>query len=251
MSAHDESQSAPAAPALRNDPDAANPEILVLLIAHDGDDSPAVALARNRAELLEQVKVAVWGEPHPDDTTNDAGDDMAEGMTDTLLETGVMTFEGDPPLRLVRIPVEWTECLACMDASRCRQSGLCDFPPNVIPALKAAELVLFDVANAEHICSLCGAKGWHSCGVASDENARTALSSPAPMSKSAEQRLLDALRWALGSGGEFPARGAGQGAYWWRTELMRRAGLHWDGEQFQLDVHLAPSVDEVRKGVAK
>ena len=81
-------------------------EILVLLIEHDGDDSPAVALARNRAELLEQVKVAVWGEPHPDDTTNDAGDDMAEGMTDTLLETGVMRFEGDKPLRLVRIPVD-------------------------------------------------------------------------------------------------------------------------------------------------
>lgn len=82
-------------------------EILVLLVEHDGNDSPAVALARNRAELLEQVKVAVWGEPHPKDTTNDFGDDMAEGMTDTLLETGVMTFEGDPPLRLVRIPVEW------------------------------------------------------------------------------------------------------------------------------------------------
>lgn len=81
-------------------------EILILLIAHDGPDSPAVALARNRAELLEQVKVAVWGEPHPEDTTNDAGDDMAEGMTDTLLETGVMAFEGDPPMRLVRIPVD-------------------------------------------------------------------------------------------------------------------------------------------------
>jgi hypothetical protein len=91
-------------------------EILVLLISHDGDDSPAVALARNRAELLQHVKIAVWGEPHPADTTNDAGDDMAEGITDTLLETGVMAFEGDPPLRLVRIPVqarqqpgEWAE----------------------------------------------------------------------------------------------------------------------------------------------
>lgn len=95
-------------------------EILVLLIHHDGDDSPAVALVRNRAELLEQVKVAVWGEPHPDDTTNDAGDDMAEGMTDVLLETGVMRFEGDPPLKLVRIPVDWFDASGV--SASCRQS---------------------------------------------------------------------------------------------------------------------------------
>jgi hypothetical protein len=88
-------------------------EVMVLLIEHDGDDSPSVALARDRTELLAQVKVAVWGEPHPADTTNDFGDDMAEGITDTLLETGVMTFEGDPPLRLVRVQVEgWFTALA-------------------------------------------------------------------------------------------------------------------------------------------
>ena len=49
----------------------------------------------------------------------------------------------------------------------------------------------------------------------------------------AEQRVRDleaAIRWALGEEGEFPSREAGQGAYWWRTELRQRAALRGTGE---------------------
>lgn len=44
------------------------------------------------------------------------------------------------------------------------------------------------------------------------------------------KRLERALRWALGELGEFPGRerGPNDGAWWWRTELQRRAGLRWD-----------------------
>jgi hypothetical protein len=38
-------------------------------------------------------------------------------------------------------------------------------------------------------------------------------------------RLRSAIRWALGEEGEFPLRPEGKGAYWWRTELRRRAGI--------------------------
>lgn len=38
-------------------------------------------------------------------------------------------------------------------------------------------------------------------------------------------QLENAIRWALGENGDFPPREEGQGAYWWRTELRRRAGL--------------------------
>lgn len=39
------------------------------------------------------------------------------------------------------------------------------------------------------------------------------------------RRLQMAVRWALGEVGDFPMRQEGQGAYWWRTELRKRAGL--------------------------
>ena len=39
------------------------------------------------------------------------------------------------------------------------------------------------------------------------------------------RELEDAIRWALGEVGDFPARGPAQGAYWWRSELLRRARL--------------------------
>lgn len=44
--------------------------------------------------------------------------------------------------------------------------------------------------------------------------------------------LEAAITWALGAGEPFPLREAGQGAYWWRSELQKRAGLKWDGEKF-------------------
>jgi hypothetical protein len=46
------------------------------------------------------------------------------------------------------------------------------------------------------------------------------------------RRYFGALVWALGAGGEFKQREPGDGAYWWRRELCRRAGLEWDGKQF-------------------
>lgn len=38
-------------------------------------------------------------------------------------------------------------------------------------------------------------------------------------------RLRAALTWALGEGDDFPVRQDGQGQYWWRSELRRRAAL--------------------------
>ena len=38
-------------------------------------------------------------------------------------------------------------------------------------------------------------------------------------------RLHDVIRWALGENGDFAQRPEGKGAYWWRTELRRRANL--------------------------
>lgn len=37
--------------------------------------------------------------------------------------------------------------------------------------------------------------------------------------------LTEAIRWALGEVDEFPERQDGQGPYWWRAELRRRAAL--------------------------
>lgn len=37
-------------------------------------------------------------------------------------------------------------------------------------------------------------------------------------------KLREAVEWALGEKGDFPPRGEGQGKYWWRKELRRRAG---------------------------
>ena len=38
------------------------------------------------------------------------------------------------------------------------------------------------------------------------------------------KRLKDAIRWALGYT-NFPLRNKGEGAYWWRKELGKRAGM--------------------------
>lgn len=41
-------------------------------------------------------------------------------------------------------------------------------------------------------------------------------------------QMREAILWALGERDEFPTREPGQGAYWWRTELRRRAFLAAD-----------------------
>ena len=38
-------------------------------------------------------------------------------------------------------------------------------------------------------------------------------------------QLRNAVKWALGEGEEFSMRPPKAGAYWWRTELRRRAGM--------------------------
>lgn len=38
-------------------------------------------------------------------------------------------------------------------------------------------------------------------------------------------RLREAIFWALGVNGEFPPREDGDGPYWWRMELRKRAGI--------------------------
>ena len=47
-----------------------------------------------------------------------------------------------------------------------------------------------------------------------------------------EERLRQALEWALGARGEFRLRKKGEWQFWWRKELMKRAGLAWDGGKF-------------------
>lgn len=42
------------------------------------------------------------------------------------------------------------------------------------------------------------------------------------------KRYERAIRWALGELGEFRTREDGEGGFWWRTELHKRAGLVWD-----------------------
>ena len=39
------------------------------------------------------------------------------------------------------------------------------------------------------------------------------------------RQLRRAVKWALGESGDFGPRPEGVGAYWWRTELRRRAGM--------------------------
>lgn len=51
----------------------------------------------------------------------------------------------------------------------------------------------------------------------------------------AERELAEvrsAIEWALGAGDDFPERQKGQGAYWWRKELAKRARLEWSGVEY-------------------
>jgi hypothetical protein len=45
------------------------------------------------------------------------------------------------------------------------------------------------------------------------------------VAREALERYESAIRWALGEGDDFPMREPGEGAYWWRNELRRRAAL--------------------------
>lgn len=43
--------------------------------------------------------------------------------------------------------------------------------------------------------------------------------------KPTRKQLLKAIRWALGEDDEFRMREEGEGLFWWRKELRRRAGF--------------------------
>lgn len=45
-------------------------------------------------------------------------------------------------------------------------------------------------------------------------------------------RLLSAIRWALWVNGTFRGRLPGEGEFWWREELRKRAGLVWNGRTY-------------------
>jgi len=61
------------------------------------------------------------------------------------------------------------------------------------------------------------------------------LATPPAPSEPAQQaaRLYNAVTWALGANGAFTPQGTMDGKYWWRGELAERAGLEWDGQQYQ------------------
>ena len=52
-----------------------------------------------------------------------------------------------------------------------------------------------------------------------------ALSERMAEAEARRDQIREAILWALGERDEFPTREPGQGAYWWRTELRRRAFL--------------------------
>jgi len=60
----------------------------------------------------------------------------------------------------------------------------------------------------------------------------------------AAERFLEAIRWALGTRGEFRPQMTMDGLYWWRGELAERAGLVYDGANYI--VRAAAAMDEGR-----
>lgn len=57
-------------------------------------------------------------------------------------------------------------------------------------------------------------------------------------------RLLSALNWALGCGDAFPDGTEGKGAFYWREELARRAGLRYDPEAGRYFPATPPPTDD-------
>ena len=59
---------------------------------------------------------------------------------------------------------------------------------------------------------------------------------PSPSSDARDaERLMRAITWAMGAGNNFPLRADGEGPYWWRKELCKRAGIVWDGTKYAPD----------------
>ena len=54
---------------------------------------------------------------------------------------------------------------------------------------------------------------------------RTKLDGELRASKRRERTAMNAIYWALGVIGDYAPRPDGAGPYWWRMELMRRAGI--------------------------
>lgn len=57
-------------------------------------------------------------------------------------------------------------------------------------------------------------------------------------------RLASSIVWALGAGEDFPPREDGDGAYWWRKELSKRAGAVWNRDTLTYDFATQPTTEE-------
>lgn len=63
----------------------------------------------------------------------------------------------------------------------------------------------------------------------------------AALTREPNQRLQDAIAWALGAKDDFQPRQDGDGPYWWRKELAERAGAKWDGDKYVFDGGVEPN----------
>lgn len=82
------------------------------------------------------------------------------------------------------------------------------------------EMKKIDVALPQPITLECPKCGW----TADEGNFKPIKINPAAQPSAGRiEQLENAIKWALGENGEFAARKDGQGAYWWRTELRKRA----------------------------
>jgi len=59
-----------------------------------------------------------------------------------------------------------------------------------------------------------------------------AMKARAELAETRVAELEAAITWALGAGEDFQPRPEDKGAYWWRSELQKRARLMWDGGKF-------------------
>ena len=66
----------------------------------DDEGSPYAAYCASRDDVYREVAVWMCGEFPVGEVLSDSGDDMVEGVTETLLEHGAFHPEGDPPCYL-------------------------------------------------------------------------------------------------------------------------------------------------------
>jgi len=65
-----------------------------------------------------------------------------------------------------------------------------------------------------------------------------------------ERQYRKAIMWACGANGEFAPRPEGAGMYWWRVELMTRAGIslqEWNKEAMKKPIKKPFSFSDCKK----